>query len=306
MKIIHLNGFSADEFIPFKPVVYSNTVQAMAAIINAMTTLKNSFDDQTTRLQLEHDARRVLETYQTARETEPFGAELLASMKRLWADPSFRQCFARSSEYQLSDSAHYFFDNLDRIGSPAYLPNEQDVLRTRVTTTGVVEVKFTFKTLNFLMVDVGGQRSERRKWIHCFEAITAVIYFIGISEYDQMMLEDEHTNRMHDSLQLFETIVNSKWFVESAFILFFNKKDLFEEKIKHRPLSICFPKYSGPNEYEPATSYIQAKFLETNKSTTKELYCHFTCATDTKNVLFVFDAVSDTIMTGNLKHFGVI
>ena len=88
-----------------------------------------------------------------------------------------------------------------------------------------------------------------------------MIFFVAISEYDQTMFEDESTNRMHDSLDLFDSIINSHWFVNTSFILFFNKKDLFEEEIKRSPLNICFPDYVGDNEYTPASEFIQAQFI---------------------------------------------
>lgn len=69
-------------------------------------------------------------------------------------------------KFLLSNS---FLDDLARLGKKDYMPTEQDILRTRVKTTGIVEVHFSFKNLNFKLFDVGGQRSERKKWIHCFE-----------------------------------------------------------------------------------------------------------------------------------------
>ncbi len=52
-------------------------------------------------------------------------------------------------------------------------------------------------------------------------------------------------NRLHESLKLFDSICNNKWFTDTSIILFLNKKDIFEEKIKKSPLSICFPEYTG-------------------------------------------------------------
>merc|ERR1711972_1030284 len=224
-------------------------------------------------------------------DTEPFSEELLAGMKRLWVDSGVQECFSRSNEYQLNDSAKYFLDDLDRLGAKDYQPTEQDILRTRVKTTGIVEVHFSFKNLNFKMFDVGGQRSERKKWIHCFENVTAIIFCVALSAYDLMLAEDEEMNRMHESMKLFDSICNNKWFVETSIILFLNKKDLFEVKIKTSPLSVCFPEYKGHNCYEEAAPYIQIQFEDLNKrKDTKEIYSHFTCATDTNNIGFVFDA----------------
>lgn len=62
----------------------------------------------------------------------------------------------------------------------------------------------------------------------------------------------------------------------------------------------------GANKYDEAASYIQSKFEDLNKrKDTKEIYTHFTCATDTKNVQFVFDAVTDVIIKNNLKDCGL-
>lgn len=304
MKIIHQDGYSKEDFVQYRPVVYSNTIQSLGAIIRAMNMLNIQFNDYE-RYEREQDATRVLEVIQRMKDTEPFDYQLLSCMKRLWHDSSVQQCFMRSNEYQLNDSAQYFLDQLDRIGSSDFLPSEQDILRTRVKTTGIVEINFSFKNLNFRLFDVGGQRSERKKWIHCFEDVTAIIFCVALSEYDQVLYEDESTNRMHESLRLFDSICNNKWFVNTSIILFLNKKDLFLDKIKRSALTICFPEYTGPNEFDSAAEYIQAQFVAKNKSTAKEIYCHLTCATDTQNVQFVFDAVTDVIITINLKGCGL-
>lgn len=301
MKIIHDSGFTPEDFRQYKPVVYSNTIQSMVAILRAMQSLQISFADYSR----EQDAKMVFDIVTRMEDTEPFSEEFLQAMKRLWTDAGVQQCFQRSNEYQLNDSAKYFLDDLDRLGRKDYMPTEQDILRTRVKTTGIVEVHFSFKNLNFKLFDVGGQRSERKKWIHCFEDVTAIIFCVAMSEYDQVLHEDETTNRMQESLKLFDSICNNKWFLETAIILFLNKKDLFEEKIKRSPLTICFPEYTGEQNYQEAAAFVQAQFEAKNKSNDKEIYCHMTCATDTTNIQFVFDAVTDVIIANNLKGCGL-
>lgn len=301
MKIIHDSGFTPEDFRQYKPVVYSNTIQSMVAILRAMQSLQIAFAD----MAREQDAKMVFDIVTRMEDTEPFSEEFLLAMKRLWTDTGVQQCFQRSNEYQLNDSAKYFLDDLDRLGRKDYMPTEQDILRTRVKTTGIVEVHFSFKNLNFKLFDVGGQRSERKKWIHCFEDVTAIIFCVAMSEYDQVLHEDETTNRMQESLKLFDSICNNKWFLETAIILFLNKKDLFEEKIKRSALTLCFPEYTGEQNYQEAAAFVQAQFEAKNKSNDKEIYCHMTCATDTTNIQFVFDAVTDVIIANNLKGCGL-
>ncbi|KTF91916.1 hypothetical protein cypCar_00031525, partial [Cyprinus carpio] len=202
-------------------------------------------------------------------------------------------------------SSFSYLDSLDRIGAADYQPTEQDILRTRVKTTGIVETHFTFKNLHFRLFDVGGQRSERKKWIHCFEDVTAIIFCVALSGYDQVLHEDETTNRMHESLKLFDSICNNKWFTNTSIILFLNKKDIFEDKIKKSPLSICFPEYTGSDTFMEAVGYIQSQYESKNKSVDKEVYSHITCATDTDNIQFVFDAVTDVIIANNLRFCGL-
>ncbi|XP_072169332.1 guanine nucleotide-binding protein G(o) subunit alpha-like [Diadema setosum] len=301
MKIIHEEGFTAEDSKIYRPIVYSNTLQSMVSMLRAREKFGTDFEEG----EREEDAKLVYDTVSKLQDSEPYTPALTSALQRLWSDSGLQEIFSRAREYQLNDSAKYFLDNLDRIGSPDYLPNEQDILRTRVKTTGIVETHFTFKNLHFRLFDVGGQRSERKKWIHCFEDVTAIIFCVALSGYDQRLLEDDVTNRMQESLKLFDSICNNKWFTDTSIILFLNKKDLFEEKIQKSPLVICFPEYTGANEYLPAAGYIQLQFEALNKSANKEIYTHMTCATDTNNIQFVFDAVTDTIIANNLRGCGL-
>ena len=156
------------------------------------------------------------------------------------------------------------------------------------------------------MFDVGGQRSERKKWIHCFENVTAIVFLVAVSEYDQVLLEDEMVNRMQEALTLFDSICNSRWFVKTSIILFLNKIDIFKEKIKTSPIGKTFPDYQGGEDYDSACEYFLHRFVSLNQSDVKQVYTHFTCATDTTQIKFVMAAVNDIIIQTNLRDVGLL
>ena len=293
MKILSQNGFTEEERSYYKSVVFSNTIQYMMAIIRAMKDLDIFFENS------DHEEdQKLVKQVNSLWEIKDF-ADIGKSLKALWADSGVKKCYERSREYQLGDSAKYFFDSLDRLCDPSYVPTEEDVLRTRVKTTGILNCKFEYKTVSFNLIDVGGARSERKKWIYAFDNVTSIIFCVGMSEYDLLLAEDEETNRMKESLKLFGAIINNRRFQTIPKILFLNKKDLFEKKIIKTPLSICFQDYSGENEYEPASKFIQEQFekqIIPSDTGTKEVYTHFVNATDTTNMRLAFDAVFDVIL----------
>lgn len=303
MKIIHEQGFSREECKQYRPVVYSNTIQSLAAVIRGMDMLGVNYYNPARR----SDAMMLFEVTARHMDTEPFTPALLAAMKRLWTDTGVQYCFRRSNEYQLNDSAKYYLDSLDRIGDRRYVPSEQDILRTRVKSTGIVEYEFEQRGLHFRIVDVGGQRSERKKWIHCFEDVTAILFFVALSAYDLGLREDGSVNRMDEALRLFNSILNNKWFLDTSVILFLNKKDLFQEKIKERPLTDCFPDYRGRNTYQDGVNFIRQKFVGLNRNPSrKTVYTHVTCATDTHNIQYVFQSCTEIIISEHLRDAGLV
>ena len=301
MKIIHEDGFSPEELLYYRAIVHSNVKQSMQVILQAMHHLEIAFESP----ESEEDIFKYDELIQRS-EDGVMEQELTDIIMKLWADKGIQACFSRAREYQLNDSAGYYLSELGRIGASDYAPTEQDILRTRVKTTGIIETQFFFKDLQFRMFDVGGQRSERKKWIHCFEGVTAIIFCVALSAYDLVLAEDERTNRMHESLKLFDSVCNSQWFIKTSIILFFNKMDLFAEKIKNSSITACFPDYVGPSTEEGCRNFIKERFYELcSQNRRKDLYSHFTCATDTRNIGFVFNAVSDVIVKRNMKACGL-
>lgn len=197
------------------------------------------------------------------------------------------------------------FENIERICGEKYIPTPRDVLRARVRTNGIIETNFQLNDTIISMYDVGGQRSERRKWIQCFEDVRAVLFVVALSGYDMTLLEDNNVNRLEESLNLFEQIVNNRWFKEASFVLFLNKLDLFRDKImaSKRHLRYFFPDYKGPDKnIDEAALFIQNKFLMRNYNSVKVICPHFTTATDTANVQTVFQVVMETVIKENLGN----
>jgi GTPase SAR1 family protein len=156
------------------------------------------------------------------------------------------------------------------------------------------------------LVDVGGQRNERKKWIHCFEGVTAILFVASLSEYDQKCYEDDTTNRMKESLLLFDEICNLKYFLDTSMILLLNKTDLFGQKIKERDLSSTFPEYDGGKDFDNAIKFIRERYEELNKhKDSKQIYTNFCCATDTDNFSKVFNSIKEILLNKSLKNLGI-
>nr|XP_010964986.1 guanine nucleotide-binding protein subunit alpha-11 [Camelus bactrianus] len=301
MRIIHGAGYSEEDKRGFTKLVYQNIFTAMQAMIRAMETLKILYKYE------QNKANALLIREVDVEKVTTFEHRYVSAIKTLWNDPGIQECYDRRREYQLSDSAKYYLTDVDRIATSGYLPTQQDVLRVRVPTTGIIEYPFDLENIIFRMVDVGGQRSERRKWIHCFENVTSIMFLVALSEYDQVLVESDNENRMEESKALFRTIVTYPWFQNSSVILFLNKKDLLEDKILYSHLVDYFPEFDGPQlDAQAAREFILKMFVDLNPDSDKIIYSHFTCATDTENIRFVFAAVKDTILQLNLKEYNLV
>eukprot|EP01096_Ripella_sp_DP13-Kostka_P015758 TRINITY_DN747_c0_g1_i1.p1 TRINITY_DN747_c0_g1~~TRINITY_DN747_c0_g1_i1.p1 ORF type:complete len:353 (+),score=173.30 TRINITY_DN747_c0_g1_i1:82-1140(+) len=299
MKIIQVSGgFSPEELKQYRYVVFGNCITQMKVLVTAAEKMGLQYDFEDNKVR----ADRITKIQGGG---DAWSAEIGEDIRHLWGDEAIKKAYKRRDiDFQLNDSAEYFFNNVDRFVKPDYNPTEQDVLRARVRSTGIDEAEFDFGDLAFRMLDVGGQRSERRKWIHCFDCVTAVIFCASLSEYDQTLREDESQNRMKESLLLFDEICNSPWFRDTMFILFLNKTDLFREKILRVPLNVCFSEYTDKNTPEAASEFIKGKFEDQN-TTKKQIYTHLTCAISTENVQFVFNCVKETLLNEILNDLGI-
>ncbi|KAL3108458.1 hypothetical protein niasHT_015380 [Heterodera trifolii] len=283
MKIIHDNGYDETERCKKREAVYNNIVMGTVSIITGMKMLSISYENPA----VENSAEKIMGMIikDGAEEHFDFNDQTVKVIKDIWEDIAVqKKLLPRNNEFQFTQSYTYFMDSINRISNKEYVPTLQDILMLRITTTGIIEVKFEIKKVNFRVFDVGGQRSERKKWIHCFDNVHAILFVVAISEYDQKLYEDDRTNRMIESMRLFRSVCNSRWFYETAIILFLNKTDLFMEKIKKTSIGCLFKSYCGSDSYDDQIKYIEEKFKSLNTNPNKVIYIHETCATDTNQV----------------------
>jgi GTPase SAR1 family protein len=187
MKVIYGDQYTDAERRQQVPTVHSNVLQAMKILL-----------DQTIAFNMLSSvvAKDAFELVKALDENDTITVKIGDAIKALWNDPGIQAVWARRSDYQIIESVQYYFNRIDVIKMPEYLPDKDDILYSRVRTSGIVTERYIIDNTVFEMYDVGGQRNERKKWIHCFEGVTAVIFVAAISEYDQKLFEDASTNRM--------------------------------------------------------------------------------------------------------------
>jgi len=308
LKIIHTqSGFSSKDRRDYQAQIDNQIIEQMQKLILRGREFIEDFPDKYRHLEIASSARDSASFIELLRRDAEMNEEVASHISVLWADAGVQATFAMRGKLSIPDSCAHFFGNVKRIASAQYLPSDQDILLVRKRTTGIIEEHFTIKGTKFHIFDVGGQRNERKKWIHCFENVTAVIFVASLSCYDEHLLEDDNIIVMHETLDLFEEICNSRWFLTTSFILFLNKRDLFEDKIGKKPLSACFGDFRGGSDFDECYAYIKKQFEAKNKNAKeKHIYTHCTCATDKDNVERVFNDVQHIVIQNSLHKGGLI
>lgn len=232
------------------------------------------------------------------------------AMRVLWQSDTIQEVWMNRAVANINDSHKDYLSDLTRIASPSYIPSEADILISRQRTTQVTVERYTIDGIEFEIYDVGGQRSERRKWVDCFDEVDAVIFVAALSEYDQNLAEAKRQNRMIEALNLFESVVKNAHFADTSIMLFLNKKDIFAEKIMYSDIveSKHFSDYAGPpKDFDHGVLYFIQKFEDhLEEDEFSDSFIHVTNATDTTNMEFVLDSSRTIIMAENLRRAGFL
>ncbi|GAB0100245.1 Guanine nucleotide-binding protein G(f) subunit alpha [Sergentomyia squamirostris] len=331
MKILHINEFTPAERIERISVIRQNLHESIYEIVANMEDLGLNFDCQTNK----NSAQYIYTIGKILREDFKPEDTYVEHIQNLWYDRGVQECFRRSNEYQLNDSAKYFIDRVEIVSKADYIPTTNDILHSRKITTTIHEVKFNVKIpknmggglQEFRMFDVGGQRDQRNKWMYVFDGIDAVLFIISCGDFDQNLREDPKQNRLNEALKLFRGVWHNRFLVSAGIICFLNKQDIMERKIMEgKSIGKYFPEYenfrvsakdgSMFDESNKTRCFIRHKLLEITSETPrpivnkecvrKECYFHFTVATDTDNIRKVFYDVHSMILNDILSRMGLL
>ncbi|KAL9642636.1 hypothetical protein ABK040_009715 [Willaertia magna] len=295
-KLIKEGKFTDEERSIYANTIRGNLVRSMIAMVEACQELGEEIEKDNNK-QFAQELLQLDDDNALLNIENIYNYELVTKLKSLWNDIGIQNVLQRREEYQLLDSTEYFYSKIDEISDKSYVPTDKDILMCRTKTTGVVELKYEQQGTKVTLIDVGGQRNERKKWIHCFEGVTAILFVASMSEFDQKCYEDDSTNRISESLLLFDEIANSRYFIDTPVLFFLNKKDIFEQKIVKKNLADFFEDYTGPvHDYEAGAKYMLDKFISRINDQNREFYHFITCATDTDNIKNIFDSIQKIIV----------
>lgn len=307
LQTIHGKGFEGRDRKAFRSQIYEQVIESVKIMIGKCEDYYEEDPVANAKYEITNDDTiDAMEHIMGLRNNNDMTAKDAEKLRILWQDPAIQAIWGQRNKICVPDSTSHFLDKVEELARPDYIPGDQDLLLVRYRTTGMAEKDFDIEGTTFKICDVGGQRNERRKWIHFFDGVTAVIFVTALSAYDEAIFEDENANAMKESLEVFTEHINSHWFEQTAFILFLNKNDLFQEKVEKVPISVCFPEFTGSG-YEASLDEIRRQFEEKNKDPDgRRVYTHVTCATDTDNIQRVFNDVQHIVINWSLEKSGLL
>eukprot|EP01083_Nonionella_stella_P110940 325027_1 len=249
--------------------------------------------------------------------TYPFHLDLdmAQKIKLLWADPGIKETFRLRYKYHLQENVHYFLDNVVDIAQEEYTPGFDDYMRFALPSTGFTEKVLTSRVgaygqWCFRIVDVGGGRSERKKYLSSAstaDGFDMMVFVVALNEYNKTCFEDSSSNRLHESLSLFRRLCEDDNWNALRRIIILNKYDLFQETIVDTPITVCFDDFptndKSPYDEEHVIAFIQSKFEECSK-----LEEHFIRANalDAENLEMVFEPIMKGLVHSKLVRDGLL
>lgn len=249
-------------------------------------------------------------------------AQFAEHAHKLWQDAGIRACYSRLNTkgfmIEGGDTLPYLIENMERIAAEDYVPTETDAIRCYTRTRGTGEhinhSEIKVRENRLLVVDTDGQKGQRDKWQinHKFDGVSALVFFASLTSYDEIVLEDEKTTSMTDTLALFEEVCSLVPFADTPLVLIFTKVDKLKAKLAHSPLSTYFPDYEKKDiDVNHAIQFIHKKFEERfiksrAKGRSNKLHVLVMCAVDPNSVAMAVEEVSNIVVAKRHRDHGSI
>lgn len=312
-RTLYGRGYNERERTAFRTPIYQNIILQMQAVIRFRA--HSNIDLQYPENSEHEETIKSLGRARKLKKLEPFHFNALRSV---WKDNAIQKSWSEKSRYQVFDCLDYFLneENLKRIEAAGknYVPTLDDTLHVRYRTAGIVVEKLKMRNILLELYDVGGQRTERRKWIDCFNDVTTIIFVAAINEFDQTLFEAPDQNRLEEALNVWDDIVNRTEFEDTNFIFFLNKWDLFVKKVRVTPYKLAGVRnddYEGkdPRDFtenskeqfaaiEECLEHTKQRFesLISNRAANRSIVFFPTTATDGRNMNKVFATVQSNLL----------
>ena len=236
-------------------------------------------------------------------------AEQVSAIKKALASSAVG-CRCNDSIEHFSAQMPYFHDHMDRIATEDYSASDQDILYCPSSTLGVTTYDFNANGTEFHVVDCGGQRSQRRKWLRFFSEATAVLFVSSLDDYWHAQSGDEQRNKLRESIETFAETINSKALQDRCVCLFLNKTDLLEDSLKTRPFRRFFPSFDADKDAENpehVIAFVKGLFEACNKSTrrARQLFVTATCVGNKQSSVDLAATIKRAVMDDVAKEGGL-
>jgi hypothetical protein len=173
-----------------------------------------------------------------------YSNDIKDNLIKCWNDEAFKEAYKEKSNLQIFDGSDYFLGKLSELKKD-YSPTLTDLIYTRRKTIGINDIKFEKKGITFKLLDVGGQKNERKKWDQIAEETDMIFHLSSLNDYHKKMYEDNKTNRLIDNLNTFKSTIDSSLFKSCKVVLIFSKYDLFVQDLKNYPFKDYFDDFKG-------------------------------------------------------------
>ncbi|KAG6906858.1 hypothetical protein DXG01_011665, partial [Tephrocybe rancida] len=250
MKLIYDGDYTLAERETYSEIILSNIIESMKVILRALPSSSLSLSPINQR-----HVNTILDTHAIG---FPLHISVASALEALSTDPVMAAVLGHTHDFQLPSNASSYLSppSLARLVSPMYVPTTEDILRSSTCTSGIFQTNFILPRHVLNVFDFGGSRSERKKWVKCFEGADVLFFVAAMSEYDEALYERDDVNRIAEALILFDSISNSRWFTNTPIILLLNKIDILAEKLPIVPLSSYFPKFQG-RDFDDAADFLR-------------------------------------------------